>query len=157
MKLSDFICFDALVPQLSANDRDGAIVELAEALSKTKAVKGINAKKISDSVIERENEASTGMGRGVAVPHAKIDKLKDVVAAVGRKEEGLDFNSLDKKPVYSVILLLSPKDKPDRHLQAMECIFANLQKEDFRKFLRQCVTAEQIKEVITDADEKPAV
>jgi mannitol/fructose-specific phosphotransferase system IIA component (Ntr-type) len=156
MKLSDFVCFDALIAQLEADDRDGAIRELVNALGDAGKFGKKQVDSIAEAVIKRENEASTGIGRGVAVPHAKCEGVKDIVAAVGCKSEGLDFSSLDKKPVYSVILLLSPEDNADKHLQAMETVVTNLHKEDFRKFLRQSTEAEQIVDLIKEADESPS-
>jgi len=155
MKLSDFVCFDAIIPQLTACDRDGAIAELVSALAETGIIK--QEQEIIDSVIKRENEASTGIGKGVAVPHVKHSAIEKVAAVIGCKSEGMDFSSLDKQPVYSVILLLSPADNADNHLRAMECIFRCLQKEDFRKFLRQARTSEQIKDVITEQDSNGSV
>jgi mannitol/fructose-specific phosphotransferase system IIA component (Ntr-type) len=104
-------------------------------------------------MIKREAEASTGMGKGVAVPHVKHNAVKDVVAAVGQSSVGIDFSALDKKLVYSVILLVSPADNPDRHLQAMENVFRHLHRDRFLKFLRQSETAEQIEDLLKEADE----
>ena len=70
---------------------------------------------------------------------------------------GIDFVSLDKQLVYTVLLLLSPTDKPERHLEAMEKIFRYLQQDNFRKFLRQSETAEQINELLLEADEKASL
>lgn len=153
MRLSDFVCFEALLPKLESNDRDEVIKELITALDNAGKLTPGKCDKIAEEVINRENEASTGIGKGVAVPHVKHELIKDVIAVIGCSEEGVDFISLDKQPVYSVILLLSPADNADKHLQAMENIFKNLQKDDFRRFLRQAQTAEQIKGVIMDADE----
>ncbi len=150
MKLADFICFDAVVPQVESTDRDGVIGELVSALVKAGKIKSAKRDEVTAAVIKRENEASTGIGKGVAVPHVKSEIVDDVTAAIGCCSAGIDFVSLDKQPTYSVILLISPADNPDRHLQAMESIFKNLQKDDFRKFLRQAETAEKIKEVIVD-------
>ncbi len=69
----------------------------------------------------------------------------------------MDFSSLDKQPVYSVILLISPVDNPDRHLQAMEKIFKHLQNEKFRKFLRQSQSAAEIEDLLREADENPTL
>jgi mannitol/fructose-specific phosphotransferase system IIA component (Ntr-type) len=155
MKFADFVCFEAIVPELKAADRDGAIAELVAALDK---VGRLGAKKCEQlTVIERENEASTGMGKGVAVPHVKHEAVKDVVATVGLSSSGIDFSSLDKQLVYSVILLISPADNPDGHLQAMETIFKHLQQERFRSFLRQAQTAEQVKDILQEADENPSL
>ena len=75
------------------------------------------------------------------------------IGAIGRSSEGIEFTSLDSKPVYSVILLLSNPDNPDEHLQAMEAIFKHVQRDIFRKFLRQAETTEAIVDLITEADE----
>jgi nitrogen PTS system EIIA component len=157
MKFAELVCFDAVIPELQSSDRDGAIGELVRALGKAGELGGATPEEIIKSVIKRENEASTGLGRGVAVPHIKHNGLKDVVAAIGRSSNGINFSSLDKKPVFSVILLLSPVDDPDKHLQAMENIFRHLQRDNFRKFLRQSQTAAQIVDLIKEADENPSL
>jgi mannitol/fructose-specific phosphotransferase system IIA component (Ntr-type) len=155
MKFADFVCFEAIIPELSSTVRDSVIAELVSALSKAGRLKRSQREGIIKAVIKRENEASTGMGKGVAVPHVKDGSLKEVIAAVGRSSVGIEFASLDKQPVYSVILLLSPADKPDKHLQAMETIFKNLQNEQFRKFLRQSQSAAEIRDLLKEADEEP--
>jgi nitrogen PTS system EIIA component len=152
MKLSDIVCLDGIVAQLKSKQRDDVIRELVLALCKSGKIPKDSAEGIAKAVIKRENEASTGIGKGVAVPHVKCPKVKDPIAAVGCLADGLDFSSLDKQPVYSVILLVSPADNPDKHLQAMETVFRNLQKDDFRRFLRQAQSAEEIQEIIQDAD-----
>ena len=150
MKLADFVCVEAVTPKLESNDRDGVIKELVNAISAAGKIPKSRAKDIAEAVIARENEASTGIGKGVAVPHVKHSSIKQVIAVVGCTKDGVDFSSLDKEPVYTVILLLSPEKDPDKHLQAMENIFKNLQKDDFRGFLRQAQTSEAIQEVLVD-------
>jgi mannitol/fructose-specific phosphotransferase system IIA component (Ntr-type) len=152
MKFADFVCFDALVPNLKATNREGVIAELIEAISKSGAFGATVCKEVTQAVIKRENEASTGLGKGVAVPHVKHKSIKKLTATIGRSGVGVDFNSLDKQPVYSVILILSPVDNPEVHLQAMEKVFMHLQHENFRKFLRQSQTAEQIRDLLKEAD-----
>lgn len=152
MKLSDIVCLSAIVPELQATDRNGAIRELIHGLHAQKRLGRCDAEKLIKAVIQRENEASTGMGKGVALPHVKTDGINEPVAAIGRSSQGLDFRSLDKQPVYSVILLISPKQNPDKHLQAMEILFRNLNHDDFRRFLRQAQSAKEIEEIILDAE-----
>ena len=154
MNFGDFVCFKAIVPELQAGERDGVIAELVTALEKAGELAGCNIKEIIRAVIKRENEASTGMGKGVAVPHIKHKAIKKVVATIGQSSKGIDFSSLDKQLVYSVILLISPVDDPDKHLEVMEKVFRHLQQEKFRKFLRQSHNAEQIIELLKEADER---
>ncbi|MCI0499822.1 MAG: PTS sugar transporter subunit IIA [Planctomycetales bacterium] len=153
MKLADIVCLDAIVAQLASGERDKVIEELLLSLGKHKKTQGVDPKTLARAVIKRENEASTGIGKGVAVPHVKHEAITKPVAVVGCSQEGIDFSSLDKQPVYTVFLLLSPLSNPDKHLQAMETIFKNLQKDDFRRFLRQAQNRQEIIEAIRDADE----
>lgn len=153
MKFADFVCFKTMIPELEAKDRNGVIAELVSALHKAGKLGKGNCEEITKAIIKRENEASTGMGKGIAVPHVKHKAVKDVVATVGLSSGGIDFSSLDKQPVYSVILIISPVDNPDKHLQVMESIFKYLQEEKFRKFLRQSETAKDIEELLREVDE----
>lgn len=139
---------------MGSNKRNQVIEELVESLSKHKMISAADAKTLSKAVIKREDEASTGIGKGVAVPHVKHASITKPIAVVGCSQEGIDFASLDKQPVYSVFLLLSPASDPDKHLEVMETIFKNLQRDDFRRFLRQAQTSEAIIEAIKDADEE---
>ena len=157
MKFKDIVCFEATITELQATDRDGAIVELVSALDEAGMFEKGKYEEIARAVIKREKEASTGLGKGVAVPHVKHKAVKDVIATIGQSSAGIDFFALDKQPVYSVILLLSPADDPDKHLQAMERIFKHLQQERFRKFLRQCRTTDQIEDLLNEADEDPSL
>jgi mannitol/fructose-specific phosphotransferase system IIA component (Ntr-type) len=153
MKFEDFVCFEATIPEFQASDRDGVIAELVSSLDKAGKLGKNNVRAVTRAVVKREKEASTGMGKGVAVPHVKHKAVKGVVAAVGLSSVGIDFSALDKQPVYSVILLISPVNESDKHLQAMENIFRNLQYEKFRSFLRQCRSAEQVEDLLKEADE----
>lgn len=153
----DFVCFEATVPELQQSDRNGVIAELVLSLDQAGKLGKGNCKEITAEVVNRENEASTGMGKGVAMPHAKHKAVKDVVAAIGQCGTGIDFLALDKEPVYSVILIVSPADDPDKHLQVMEAIFRHLQQAKFRKFLRMCRDSEQIRDLLIEADEDPSL
>jgi mannitol/fructose-specific phosphotransferase system IIA component (Ntr-type) len=131
------------------------IRELVQVLAEAKLIGPDSAGGIVKSIITRERtRGTTGFGKGVAAPHAKIDSLKRVVAAVGRSTQGIDFASLDREPVYGVFLILSPSDEPEEHLRAMDLVFRHLQQERFRKFLRQSDSAERIYDLLKEVDEK---
>jgi len=155
MKIADVISPKAIIPRLEAVKRDDAIKELIAILEKAGKINKDNSAELVKAVIKRENEASTGIGKGVAVPHIRHKSLKNVVAAIGISSHGIDFSSLDKQPVYTIILLLSPTEG-DQHLQAMESIFEHLQNDNFRKFLRQSETVNQIKDLLVEADQNPS-
>ena len=153
MKFSDFIVKDAIRPALSATDRDGALSELVNSLADAGAIPKALVEEIIAALIKREKNGSTGFGKGVAVPHVKHAKIKQMVGTLGRSVGGIDFAALDKQPVYCMVLLLSPEDKPQQHLQAMNVVFTNLQNDTFRKFLRQSDTRESIGELLDEADQ----
>lgn len=152
MKLKDFVVEKAIIPSLQSTDRDAAIQELIDALIAAGAAPKSLREDLVKLILDREKHGSTGFGKGVAVPHVKHEKIKKMAAAIGVSAAGVDFNALDKAPVFSIVLLLSPKDKPNEHLHAMENIFSNLQKDTFRRFLRQATTLDDVKDLILEAD-----
>ena len=153
MKFSSFIVTEAIVPSLAATDRDGAIKELVSALAAAGALPKGAVDDVVAALISREQKGSTGFGRGVAVPHVKHPRIKQMAATIGRSIAGIDFAALDHQPVYSVVLLLSPENQPQQHLQAMNIVFSNLQKDIFRRFLRQSATRQAIVELLEEADQ----
>lgn len=153
MKLSEFIVNDAIVAELAASERDDAIRELVNSLAAAGAAPQSAVDEIVAALIKREQNGSTGFGKGVAVPHVKHPKVKKMVGTIGRSVAGIDFSALDHQPVYSIVLLLSPENQPQQHLQAMNIVFSNLQKDMFRRFLRQAGTRQAIIELIEEADQ----
>ena len=153
MKLREFINPDAIIANLKASDRDGAIRELVSSLAERGALPTSAVDEVVTALVKREQNGSTGFGKGVAVPHVKHPKVKQMAGTIGRSEAGIDFAALDHQPVYSIVLLLSPENQPKQHLDAMNIVFSNLQKDMFRKFLRQSATREAIVELLDEADQ----
>ena len=152
MRLSEIIVTDAVMCDLEVDDRDEAIGKLVRALADAGAITKRSVPAAIEAVLAREKQATTGIGKGISLPHAKLKSMKKVVGTIGRSTKGIDFNALDSKPVYIVILLLSNPGNPDEHLQAMETIFKHVQRDLFRKFLRQCETTQAVVELIDEAD-----
>lgn len=154
MKLTEIIQPDAIVPKLSATEREDAIAELIDTLVASGHAPESSRDDLLAKILERERKSSTGFGYGVAVPHIKYQGLENQCAAVGLSENGIDFSARDEMPVYSVFLLLSPASSPEEHLQAMETIFKNLSKEVFRRLIRQAGSREEIATLLDDADQQ---
>ncbi|MEM7625657.1 MAG: PTS sugar transporter subunit IIA [Planctomycetota bacterium] len=152
MKLSDFVVNDAILPQLQSAQRDDVVAELVDALIEAGAAPADLRDTLIDEILKREKNGSTGFGKGVAIPHVKHEQIAKVAAAIGISQAGVDYNALDKQPVYSIFMLLSPADQPDQHLHAMENIFANLQNDTFRSFLRQADNHEAVVTLLEEAD-----
>lgn len=152
MKLSPLVPEGAIVARLTSTQRDEVIAELVGALISSGAAPESLRKDLVDRVLERERRGSTGFGRGIAVPHVKHKNVSAMACAIGLSATGVDFHALDKQPVYSIFLLLSPADQPEDHLHAMEVIFRNLGKETFRRFLRQAQTADDVRVLLEESD-----
>jgi PTS system fructose-specific IIA component/PTS system nitrogen regulatory IIA component len=152
MKLMDIVVTEAIIPELKAINRDGVITELIESLVTANCVTAEQKDDFTKAIIRRENKGSTGFGHGVAVPHVKHADIKEMRIAIGNSREGVDFKALDREPVYSVVLLLSPEDQPENHLDAMEAIFSSLSQDTFRRFLRQATSAEEVLTLLTETD-----
>jgi PTS system nitrogen regulatory IIA component len=155
MKLLDLVQAESIVANLESTERNGAIRELVQALGTAKIIDTESVDSIARSIITRERtRGTTGFGKGVAVPHAKVDGLSRIGAAVGRSAAGIDFSSLDGRPVHIVFLIVSPSDEPEEHLQAMDLVFRHLQQERFRKFMLQSDDAEKVYDLLKEADDK---
>lgn len=152
MKLLEIVVKNGILPTLTSVERNKAIDEIMDALVEAGAVKSELRDEFVKSIIKREKRGSTGFGHGVAVPHVKHPAIDKMTVAIGISQQGVEFNSLDQQPVYSIFLLLSPEDKPEDHLDAMEVIFGNLSQETFRRFLRQATTVEEILTLLEEAD-----
>jgi mannitol/fructose-specific phosphotransferase system IIA component (Ntr-type) len=153
MKFSEFVVKDAIIPELRSSDRDGVLSELVGSLAAAGELPEAAVEEVVAALIKREKNGSTGFGKGVAVPHVKHPKIRKMAATIGRSAPGIDFAALDHQPVYSVVLLLSPENQPQQHLQAMNIVFTSLQKDTFRRFLRQSTTREAIAELLDEADQ----
>jgi mannitol/fructose-specific phosphotransferase system IIA component (Ntr-type) len=152
MKLMDIVVKDAIIPELKSTNRDGVISEMVEALVNAGCVAREQSDEFTKAIIRRENKGSTGFGHGVAVPHVKNEDIKTMYIAVGNSQDGVDFKALDREPVYSVVLLLSPEDQPENHLDAMEAIFSSLSQDTFRRFLRQASSVEDVLTLLSETD-----
>ena len=152
MKLREIVVEKAIVPNLAATKRDDAVKELLDALVASGKVSADMRDVYAKSIIARENKGSTGLNHGVAIPHTKSTAVKTPMAAIGESKSGVDFNSLDKQPVYSIFLLVSPEEKPELHLDAIQAIFSHLSKDQFRRFLRQATTVKDVLTLLDEAD-----
>ena len=157
MKLLDIVVKKAIIPNLAAAERDAAIAEAIDALVSAGALSPELRDDFIKAVVKRENRGSTGFGHGVAVPHVKHPAISKMAVAIAVSQSGVEFNALDRQPVYSIFLLLSPEDQPEEHLDAMEAIFGNLSQERFRRFLRQARSVADIVTLMEEADAKAPV
>lgn len=152
MKFTDFVSTQAIRAELTAEDKPGVIRELAEALKEAGKISATDVDSVVKAVMKREELGSTGIGRGVAVPHTKHPSVDRLVGTVGVSPVGVDFDSLDGEKVQLFFLLISPPDRPGDHLRALENISRQLRDETFCRFLKQAKSAEDIRQLLDEAD-----
>lgn len=152
MKFADFICGEAITVQLTADDKGTVIGEVVDALVGAGKVTKDERDNIVEAVMKREELGSTGIGRGVAVPHTKHPSVEKLVGTVAISEEGVDFDSLDGEKVQLFFLLISPPDQPGEHLRALENISRKLRDDTFCRFLKQAKTAADVQQLLEEAD-----
>lgn len=152
MKFADFVSSKAIRAQLGATDKEGAVREMVQALLDAGNIRAEEHESIVKAILKREELGSTGIGRGVAVPHTKHPSVERLVATVAVSVQGVDFASLDGEAVQLVFLLVSPPDCPGDHLRALENISRQLRNDTFCRFLKQAKTPEDIWQLLEEAD-----
>jgi PTS system fructose-specific IIA component/PTS system nitrogen regulatory IIA component len=152
MKFADFISSAAIRAELTADDKAGVIREMIGALLEAGKIPEGEVEGIVKAILKREELGSTGIGRGVAVPHTKHSSVQRLVGTVAVSSEGIDFDSLDGEKVQLLFLLISPPDRPGDHLRALENISRQLRDDTFCKFLKQAKTADDIRQLLDEAD-----
>jgi mannitol/fructose-specific phosphotransferase system IIA component (Ntr-type) len=143
--MSEFVVREAIIPDLAATTKEPAIREMVEALRAAGRFRGADTEDIVRAILKREFLGSTGIGRGVAIPHTKhpsVDRLVGTIAV--SHKEGVAFESLDGEPVFVLVLLISPQDRPGDHLRALENVSRCLRDDAFVKALRAATTREEI-------------
>ena len=152
MRIIDFLDPKAVSANLQATDKEGAIKELVDLLYRAGSIK--DKEKLLKILVSREALGSTGIGQGVGIPHGKCDGVKELVAAFGLSQKGVNFDSLDGEPVYIFFLLVAPEDSAGPHLKALARISRILKDKVFRETLKQCRDEKTILKLIEEEDSK---
>lgn len=153
MKLSDFVVPGAILPELKVESKEFAIRAMVESLRASGSIAPDDEESIVAAILKREDLGSTGIGNGVAVPHTKHPSVDRLIATVALAKDGVDFASLDGEAVYILFLLVSPPDRPGDHLRALETISRHLRNQNFCNFLKQSKSADDVIELLQEADD----
>lgn len=137
MSMRDFVVREAIVPALAATTKDAVIREIVDSLRATGYVAGDVAEDIVRAIQKREQLGSTGIGRGIAIPHTKHASVDRLTGTVALSKGGVAFDSIDGEPVHVFVLLVSPQDRPGDHLRALENVVRTMRDDGFVKALRQ--------------------
>lgn len=150
MLLSNLMKEDLIIVDLHSRERMSAIKEMIDRLKEAgKIANGIDFLKV---IAEREQLKTTGIGEGVAIPHARTNAVENLVIAFGRSREGIDFKSIDGQPVHLIFLLASPGHDASRYLNALAMICSLLRQKSFRESLIRAENAQEIIAIIKEAE-----
>lgn len=152
MALHEYCTPEAILPDLDAADKEDAIRQLIDALVASKALTAKQGTAIGKEIIDRERQATTGIGNGVGIPHARSKHVDRVFLSFGRIDTGIDYAAVDGERVRVLVLLISPKDSTDEHLAAMKAIVGIVRDGYQCKRLIGCKTAESFVDLLKELD-----
>ena len=150
MKIIDILSPKTVKAPLMASDKQAAIHELVDLLAEASLIS--DAERLKAVVWEREQQRSTGIGEGLAIPHGKSDCSTNLVMAIGCPENPIDFDAVDKKPVKLIVLLASPPTKTADHIQALGKISRLMVNSDFREEVFAATSSAELFRLFRDAD-----
>jgi PTS system nitrogen regulatory IIA component len=150
MRISQILNRDSIIADLKARDKNGAIEELAVAVSKHTDA---SATLIAEVLMERETLGSTGIGGAIAIPHGKLDIADSIIVGFGLSKNGVEYDSLDNKPVHIFFLLLTSESSTGLHLKVLAQISKLLKMDQFKKGLMTADSVDEIFDIIMEQDE----
>lgn len=148
MDLGDLLTPEGIVPSLKAKSKKQALQELSQRAAE---LTGLQARDLFDTLLQRERLGSTGLGRGIAIPHVKLKNLKKIVCLFARMEEPIEFESLDNEPVDLIFLLLAPEHASGDHLKALARISRLLREPNTIARLRAANDSAALYAVLTES------
>lgn len=152
MRMSEFVIREAISADLKADQKDGVIREMVDSLRLAGYFKGNESEDVVKAILKRELLSSTGIGDGVAIPHAKHPSVTQLVGTVAVASKGVSFDSVDNDPVYVLVMLISPQERPSEHLRALEGVSRCLKDRNFVRSLREATSPQQIWDLICNHD-----
>src|SRR5260221_11862535 len=143
-RMSEFGMCDATVAGLQSSSKEGAIREMVQALQQTGLFADCPTDEIVRSIMRREQLGSTGIGRNIAIPHAKHVGVDKLIGTVALSRAGGPFDSIAGQAVHVLVLLISPQDRPGDHLRALENVVRSMRNEQFVQELRQAKSRDEV-------------
>jgi PTS system nitrogen regulatory IIA component len=152
MKICELISEDLIIPELQGKTKKQVLEEMVSLLALKE--EGIDAMELLKVLMEREKLGSTGIGNGIAIPHGKLRGISQLVVAFGKSSQGVDFDSMDGKPVHLFFLLVAPENSAGAHLKALARLSRLLKDNSFRKKLIGVSESQSLYRTIVQEDEK---
>jgi PTS system nitrogen regulatory IIA component len=151
MKILDFLTPETILTDLKSGDKKGVLEELTLPIA---IITGIEHKELVRVLIEREHLGSTGIGKGIGIPHGKLKNLPSLMLGVGLSRKGVNFDALDGKPTHIFFLLLTPERSTDLHLKLLARISKILKEETFKGKIMNSRDRDEVIRLIQGIDEE---
>ncbi|EOH90045.1 PTS fructose transporter subunit IIABC [Enterococcus pallens] len=150
MDIKDLLIKEAMIMDLQATEKKGAIDEMVQKMYDAGRITDIATYK--EGILAREAQTSTGLGDGIAMPHAKNSAVKEATVLFAKSNKGVDYESLDGQPTYLFFMIAAPEGANDTHLQALAALSRLLVNPDFVAQLKQAATPDQVQQLFDSAE-----
>ncbi len=155
MKIQDLLLKDAMIMDLQATTKEAAIDEMIARYHQVGVVDDVN--NYRDAILKREAESTTGIGDGIAMPHAKVSSVKKAAVLFAKSDQGVDYNALDGQPVHLFFMIAAPEGANNEHLQALSALSSLLINPDLVTALKKAQTPDEVQQLFSDAQAKKEV
>lgn len=152
MKITEILKPEFIISDLKSENKEEVLEELSSFLEQKGAIK--NKEGLKNSLMAREKLGSTGIGENVAIPHAKCEDISHIITLFGRSKKGIEYESLDQKPVYFICLLLAPTNSTGHHLKALARIARLMKSKILREEILAALDEKKIYSLLLDEDSK---
>jgi nitrogen PTS system EIIA component len=152
MKIDEILRKDSIIANLSGTNKEEVLREITDFLQNLNLIK--DKETLFNTLMEREKLGSTGIGENVAIPHGKSNELSQIIIVFGRSLGGIDFESLDQKPVHFVCMVIAPSNSTGQHLKALARISRLFKNQDLREGILNLQDANQIYSLLLEEDSK---
>ena len=152
MKIQDLLHKDAILTDITGTDKSEVLTLMATFMATRYGLS--DGAEIARKIIVRETEMSTGIGFGIAIPHARISGIDQLFLIAGRSKNGIEFNAIDEQPVNLLFMMLSPKDTSAEHTQILSNISSIMQYEEVRSKLLDAKNAAQFHDILIKSENK---
>ncbi len=150
--LASYMSTDLIVKEIKSKSKNDVIEELVDVFDKTGIL--VNKKNFLNAIVKREDVETTAIGKGIAIPHGRSEDVKEMAILFARSKEGIDFKSLDKKPVHIIFMIAAPLNVNKEYLQTIARIARLLRHEDIKEKLLNASNENEIFKIIKDFDSK---
>ena len=152
MRITELLTKDTIAMDLSASDKNGVIDELVNQLDKAGKLSDIA--QFKEAIHNRESQSTTGIGEGIAIPHAKVAAVKSPAIAFGKSKEGVDYQSLDGQPAHLFFMIAAPEGGAQTHLDALAKLSGILMDDKVRESLLHANSPEEVLQIIDNSDDE---